>query len=230
MNFCPKCRKKLVVQDFCVECGADLSEYLNNGISNGSLDTFDFSALEKAEQERTAIEKAQWEVGGSPILGEGPDGNIEWLVLAREENRALLITKKSICAKPYNDTFPYSGITWEQCTLRRWLNTVFYNSYFTENERARILTTTVVTPNNSIYGTSGGNPTNDKIFILSQEEAQKYFKTDSQRSINRRWWTRSVGQDSSCVFIVDDFGEIYDGDSVEQDWYHVRPAMWVYVE
>ena len=28
MHYCPKCRKKLVVPDFCVECGADLSEYL----------------------------------------------------------------------------------------------------------------------------------------------------------------------------------------------------------
>lgn len=28
MNFCPKCRHKLIVPDFCVECGADLGEYL----------------------------------------------------------------------------------------------------------------------------------------------------------------------------------------------------------
>ena len=45
MNFCPKCRKKLVVQDFCVECGADLSEYLNNCTSD-SLGGFDFSAMQ----------------------------------------------------------------------------------------------------------------------------------------------------------------------------------------
>lgn len=226
MNFCPKCRKKLVVQDFCVECGADLTEFLNND----SLGSFDFSILEKAEQDIIAKEKAQWEVGGNPVFGAGPDGDIEWIVLAREENKALLITKKSICEKPYNDTFPHRGITWEQCTLRRWLNTVFYSSYFMENERIKILTTTVVTPDNSIYGTSGGNPTNDKIFILSQEEAQKYFKTDFQRSINHRWWTRSPGQDSHSVFIVDDFGEIFDGDSADQSWYGVRPAMWVYIE
>ena len=51
MNFCPKCRKKLVVQDFCVECGADLSEYLNGAPSEtSSLDTFDFSALQNANE------------------------------------------------------------------------------------------------------------------------------------------------------------------------------------
>lgn len=48
MNFCPKCRKKLVVQDFCVECGADLSEYLSNDTSNDSNGAFDFSLLQDA--------------------------------------------------------------------------------------------------------------------------------------------------------------------------------------
>ena len=62
MNFCPKCRKKLVVPDFCVECGADLSEYLNPSDSasspSGSLSSFDFSHLaaeaeaQLAEQEK----------------------------------------------------------------------------------------------------------------------------------------------------------------------------------
>lgn len=56
MNYCPKCRKKLVVQDFCVECGADLSAYQQQ--ENSGIDSFDFSSLEReaknqlAEQER----------------------------------------------------------------------------------------------------------------------------------------------------------------------------------
>ena len=51
MNFCPKCRKKLVVQDFCVECGADLSEFLNGASSEGdSFGSFDFSALQNANE------------------------------------------------------------------------------------------------------------------------------------------------------------------------------------
>lgn len=28
MNYCPKCGKKLVVHDFCVECGEDLFDYV----------------------------------------------------------------------------------------------------------------------------------------------------------------------------------------------------------
>ena len=52
MKFCPKCRKKLVVQDFCVECGADLTEYLKIASSDDGIDesiaAFDFSSMENA--------------------------------------------------------------------------------------------------------------------------------------------------------------------------------------
>ena len=54
MNFCPKCRKKLVVQDFCVECGADLSEFLSNDTPSDSLGSFDFSALQDANEKLIA--------------------------------------------------------------------------------------------------------------------------------------------------------------------------------
>ena len=62
MKFCPKCRSKLIVPDFCVECGADLSEYLKNETesTSGGLGSIDFSAFESeaqkqlAEQERLA--------------------------------------------------------------------------------------------------------------------------------------------------------------------------------
>jgi hypothetical protein len=49
MNYCPKCRKKLVVQDFCVECGADLSAYQQQ--ENSGIDSFDFSSLGGAAQQ-----------------------------------------------------------------------------------------------------------------------------------------------------------------------------------
>lgn len=55
MNYCPKCRKKLIVQDFCVECGTDLSEYLNNASQNISENIFggaDISALKKEAQKQ----------------------------------------------------------------------------------------------------------------------------------------------------------------------------------
>lgn len=83
MNFCPKCRKKLVVQDFCVECGADLSEYLNNDSPSDSFGSFDFSALEVeakkqlSEQEQIEKIKSEFEiVNGELIKYIGKGGNV----------------------------------------------------------------------------------------------------------------------------------------------------------
>lgn len=55
MKYCPKCRKKLIVKDFCVECGADLSEYLNDESQNTEEKIFngtDISVLEKEAQKQ----------------------------------------------------------------------------------------------------------------------------------------------------------------------------------
>lgn len=69
MNYCPKCRKKLVVQDFCVECGADLSEYVNQTepASLGDLGSFEFSALEQ-EAARQLVEQSGLEIQGSVLV------------------------------------------------------------------------------------------------------------------------------------------------------------------
>ena len=231
MKFCPECGAELVTQKFCQECGANICKYTNSGYGDTLNFSFDFSALEEAKQKSIAEEKAKWEVGGTPIMGAGPDGDIEWLVIAREGNKALLITKKCLCDKAYNDTIPYSGVTWEQCTLRRWLNTVFYDSYFIPKHRSKILTTTVVTKDNSIKGTRGGNPTVDNVFLLSKEEAETYFITDTERATNDRWWLRSPGEEQYYAVVVDDFGEIIiNGDAIDNNYYGVRPAMWVAVD
>lgn len=231
MKFCPECGVELVTQKFCQECGANISKYTNGGNGDAFNSAFDFSVLEEAKQKSIAEEKAKWKIGGSPVFGRGFDGDIEWLVIEREGNKALLITKKYLCEKPFHETFPHRGITWEQCTLRTWLNTVFYNSYFMPDEKSKILRTNVVTKDNMVAGTGGGNPTNDYIFLLSVEEAEKYFRSESQRAINHRWWLRSPGEDIYYVSVVDDFGEIIEkGDSADQTWYKVRPAMWVSVD
>lgn len=63
MNFCPKCRKRLVVQDFCVECGADLSEYTQKAASDG----FDFAALEQ-EANRQLMEQSGLQIEGQVLV------------------------------------------------------------------------------------------------------------------------------------------------------------------
>ena len=125
------------------------------------------------------------EVGGVVTFGtypqtkEGTDQTpIEWIVLDYDEtnHKALLISKYGLDAVPYNkeDT----AITWEQCSLRAWMNGEFLNRAFSAKEQSAILVTDVDNSAGQGYSewdTDGGNNTQDRIFLLSYAEANKYF-------------------------------------------------------
>lgn len=100
---------------------------------------------------------------------------IEWIVLDKySDGSYLLISRFGLDAKPYNDKL--CAFTWDMCTLRTWLNGTFYNAAFSTAEKAKIKTTTVVNNDNFFWGTRGGSNTKDKVFLLSDDEAKKYFK------------------------------------------------------
>ena len=105
---------------------------------------------------------------------------IEWRVLEVSNDRALLITKDAIDCKPYNNES--RNITWEECSLRQWLNNEFINQAFSKEEQNEIILTNISNPNNTYFEkwsgkkAWGGNNTKDKIFLLSIDEAEKYFK------------------------------------------------------
>ena len=99
---------------------------------------------------------------------------IEWTVLdIDDEGNYVLISKYALDTKPYNDED--TDTTWETSYLREWLNGEFYDTAFNGDERAKIRTTHLVNNNNSIYGTPGGNDTDDKVYILSLDDITKYF-------------------------------------------------------
>ncbi|MDY6017558.1 MAG: TIR domain-containing protein, partial [Oscillospiraceae bacterium] len=52
--------------------------------------------------------------------------HIEWLVLEVKDGKALVISKYALDCKQYNTN--YTDVTWEACTLRRWLNNDFINA------------------------------------------------------------------------------------------------------
>ncbi len=59
--------------------------------------------------------------------------NREWIVLDKEDEKALLLTKESVGERAYH--VEWTDITWEDCTLREWLNEEFYHDSFTEAEK-----------------------------------------------------------------------------------------------
>ena len=168
-------------------------------------------------------------------------GKYEWLVLEKTTDTVLIITKDIVCHKGYNKE--RKGITWENCTLRSWLNNEFYNE-FTAEEKAMIVNTYVENNDNPKYRTKGGNDTTDKVFLLSIEEVNKYFKDDEARIAytndvkyqqdggKRSWWLRSPGYSSSFATTVGISGSIFlggsivnFGDDVNNDSHGVRPTL-----
>lgn len=105
---------------------------------------------------------------------------IEWYVIDVEDDFAILMSVYALECKKYNDDI--ENVTWEKCSLRQWLNNNFYNSAFNENEKSIIRVTYLENKSNSKSGISGGNSTQDRVFILSFDEASEYFEADKNAS------------------------------------------------
>ena len=168
--------------------------------------------------------------------------DIAWLVLAKENNKIFVISEKALDCQPYNIE-QYANVTWETCTLRKWLNTDFINSAFSSDEKAKISTVTVSADKNPKYGTDPGNATQDQVFLLSITEANKYFDYDNIRtcrltdyaaaktSTGWYWWLRSPGDYHGLAAYVNFDGSVSnDGYIVSNSSVAVRPAMWISLE
>ncbi|MBE6114986.1 MAG: hypothetical protein E7191_07905 [Erysipelotrichaceae bacterium] len=111
---------------------------------------------------------------------EGLD--IEWITLDVDEvnDRALLITKDIIAHWVY-DSDVMVDVTWEDSDIREWLNGSFYEGAFTKEQQKYILESDISNPANPISQVGESENTKDKVFLLSYEEAQKYFKDEESR-------------------------------------------------
>ncbi|MBR6091085.1 MAG: serine/threonine protein kinase, partial [Anaerolineaceae bacterium] len=165
---------------------------------------------------------------------------IEWQVLTVEDGRALVVSRYVLAAKAYNDTLAH--ITWENCSLRKWLNEDFYNIAFSSREREKIKEVLNSNPGND--NVEGGNDTQDRIFLLSSREASRYFKNNDARrcpgsyraiqngvNVNNGyawWWLRSPGTTVGKAADVISGGYVgLDGSDIRFISLGVRPALWL---
>lgn len=200
-----------------------------------------------AVQMRYKAELNMCKVGDSFQFGEyEQDKNgdfkspIEWKILKKEKDRILMISKYALDVKPYNTTA--ANVTWEDCSLRKWLNGTFLESAFSQDEQDMIKLTSI-------------ESSQDKVFLLSRTEAQSYFKTDEERKTKNTeytvekcgdeyyakycfWWLRSQTDESSwsgnAADIVSGSGSLVEYKSVapcmsrvDAPNTSVRPAIWV---
>ncbi len=162
--------------------------------------------------------------GNYPQTADAQEQPIEWQVLSIENNKMLFISRYGLDAKRFDP----SSNNWANSEIRKWLNGDFYNKAFTDQEKKSIKSS-----NLSDVGTT------DNVFLLSKEEAEKYFADDEARKCKTTeyvwkrngwsggyvwWWLRSPNDNG--VYDVDIFGNfIYN--NVSNYSGVVRLALWI---
>mgnify|MGYP004648786207 CR=1 FL=1 len=222
----PKQRYNYLVEQYGKECVDKLveqygKEWVDKLVEIGVGDTLTFGEYEQDNDASNGKE------------------NIEWLILAKEGNKLLLVSDKELDCQPYNES--NDDVTWETCSLRKWMNTTFFNEAFSAEEQTRIQSTNVSADANPYYDIDPGKATKDKVFLLSINEVNKYFASDEDRNGvptayaiangvangNGWWWLRSPGYSQHWAARVVN-GFVYaDGCFVEADCGCVRPAIWI---
>ncbi len=216
------------------------------------------SELNVYEEARTALELyyaeafSKAEIGSSVYFGtyeqDGIEGNgkeaVEWTVLDKKDDRVLLVSKNILEALSYNTEV--TDVTWETSSIRTWLNDQFIKKAFGRVEQRRIKETKLKNHDNPNGITDGGNDTVDKVFLLSLNEVNKYFSSNTERIASysaiaeenalsgyyKSWWLRTPGEWSDSAIYVDEEGHIkgnggdHGGAQVDCD-FGVRPAIWV---
>lgn len=153
--------------------------------------------------------------------------NVKWRVLELVEGKALLMKEEALPPLPYHTK--YEGVTWENSSLRQWLNSEYLNTAFTEEERKGILLSSIVNENNPIYETDGGKDTEDYIFLLSISEAEKYQELFPKFKSNS--WLRTPGNNpSSAAFLSVDGSVMEYGYDVTCEDIKVRPLLRMSIE
>ena len=206
----------------------------------GSIPSAECAGLEEGD----IVTFGSYEQDNNPANGAEP---IEWQVLDIQSDKALLISRYVIDCKPYHTSL--NDITWENCSLRVWLNNEFLKNSFNSEEQEYIVTSSIFPDKNPQNSTDPGNITNDKVFILSYHEAGTFFLSDSERQCDptiyakalgchhsentgtSSWWLRSPNYAQFLADWVGEDGQINnEGLWVSTDSIGVRPSMWISVE
>ena len=181
------------------------------------------------------------------ILENGKEP-IEWVVLSKDNNSILVISKYTLDSKQFHDG--ESGRPWCEASIRTWLNDDFLNSVFSEDEKASIRSTYLFHKNE--YRKDGAINTTDRVFLLSEYEVQGYILDNSDLPYGVRsgkpthyaeeerlvgmnwnedyWWLRSPGFLGPSVYNFS-FDQIHDkGLSAGSYRIGVRPAMCLFID
>ncbi len=164
-----------------------------------------------------------------------------------QQNQALLISKYALDSQPFDEQ--EAGVSWADCSLRAWLNDSFYNSAFDMVEKEVVLLKKVDNSAKQSYAEKGSKDTKDRLFLLSEREADSYFSGNSslqchatlyavekkygERGTNGMgslgvWWLRTTHYQHQPygIAVITSVGGV-SGMIGNSGFAFVRPALWV---
>lgn len=161
---------------------------------------------------------------------------IKWKVLQNNGSTLFVVADKGLDCKDYNEE--YKSITWENCTLRNWLNGIFYNTAFSNAEQAAV---------------EGRNNISDKVYLLSigevTDQSYGFCEGYGTYSVSRRvkisdythamgasssfdtyqgnsdWWLRSSGGEMALIVYYYGYVDSYGVHNVDYSSDAVVPAL-----
>lgn len=157
------------------------------------------------------------EFGRYPLRAGSDEAlDVDWIILAREGDRALLLSRHALERHAWGD-----GAAWAGSGLRAWMNGEFMHDLFTEEELALIIPVE-------------NEGSTDCLFLLSLDEYNSYrYKADAISACRATPYARGAeeGYEEINGWILRDpaLAKRYDVEKnadLTQDLY-IRPAVWV---
>lgn len=122
-----------------------------------------------------------------------------------QQGRAKILSRYVLEVLRYEDDPDFiswkSQVTWETCSLRRWLNSTFYNEIFNETEKETIILTDIMSEGKIINADGSAFvkvkcKTQDNIFLMDRNELDEFsmnVRVNSNFSIHKKFkWNDSA--------------------------------------
>lgn len=169
------------------------------------------------------ITLGSFEQDGNTENGSEP---IEWYVIKEEDDGIVLLSRYALYAMRYDE---YSEApVWERSEIGQWLNSVFYETAFTSDEKGMLHGQNgsewkVSLPSEERFSAANGEKS--VYYVIPSEYAKRMFQAAEEESRYAGAWlsTPVAASGSSWVFCVGEYGtkEIFDCDAV----LYVRPVI-----
>lgn len=136
-------------------------------------------------------------------IANGKEG-IEWIVLKKEDKKALLLSKYVLDYVEYSNILERYTV-WKDSRLRAWANHEFYDDSFNEKEKVLISPTRIKNYDNPVYGNSSGVSTIDKIFVPGFDELMETFNINYDDCIREPLYDLKYINDNRLATIYTDY-------------------------